>query len=86
MAITKEQINEAIKNPKFIYVKLSDCWDKHKKNDGGFAIDWCIENFGFGQFTFIKQGDKVICDNETMGREFVEKVLKYFLDNVEMKY
>ena len=86
MTLTKEQIDEARKNPKFIYVKLSDCWDKHTKNDGGFAIDWAVENLGFGQFTFIKNDKKVICDNETMGRDFVEKVLKYFIYNVEMKY
>ena len=82
---TKEQIDEARKNPQFVYVRLGDTWDKHLYNDGGFVLEWGVKNFGFGTLTFIKHGDKVICDTETMSNDFVSKVFEEFVKTLVYK-
>lgn len=81
---TKEEIEEARKNPQFKYVEL-ETWTKHQGNDGGFILQWAVEHLGFGEIAFYKKGSKIICDTECMSREFVEKTIKAFLDKVEFK-
>lgn len=82
---TKEERNEAIKNPKFVYVTMQ-CWDKHQGNDGGFVLQWGVEHLGFGEIAFYKKGSVIKCDTETMGKEFVQKALEHFLSTVEFDY
>jgi len=43
--------------------------------DGGFTIGWSAKNFGFGQLAFTMDNDKIICDNECMGKNFIRQVL-----------
>ena len=74
-----------MKNYNFTYVGLGDTWDKHEGNDGGFVIEWSCENIGFGTLTFIKKDGQVICDTETMNKEFCKQALEEFFMKVEIK-
>jgi len=77
---TKEQIEEARKNPKFSYVKLGECWSKHQGNDGGFTLNWGVEHLGFGQLAFYKKGSNIYCDSEHMSKDFIQKTFLFFLE------
>ncbi len=66
-------------------VEVESCWGKNKTNDGGFEVTWGTVSAGFGSLTFVKRDGKLICDAETMGREFVQEVLKKLADDVVIK-
>lgn len=77
---------------KLNYVSLGGTWDKHDGNDGGFVLNWKAEgekefNGGiqFGQISFVKRGSQVECDDEGMGKKFVDEAVKLFLKNIEYK-
>lgn len=73
---SKEELEAARKNLKFVYVKVSEDVPK-----GGFILDWGVEGIGFGQITFYEKNGKLTCDTETMGRSFVKAALLHFLEN-----
>lgn len=81
MVSKKEQINEAFKNPKFIYVNLKT-WIKHEGNNGGFVLQWAAKRIGFGEISFIIGTDgKYYVDTEALSKEFCNKVLNKFFDS-----
>ena len=47
------------------------------------CIQWARENIGFGELVFHYKGDKLMCDNETMSKEFVKEVLCALVDEAE---
>ena len=72
------------------YVDLT-CWGgekfKHPKNTGGFVLSWCVNGIGFGELAFIQDKKRgLICEDEGMSREFIDDILKYFLDNTVKCY
>lgn len=44
---------------------------------------WGIDGFGFGTTTFYYKDDKLMCDNETLSKEQVKKILCKFVDDAE---
>ena len=48
-----------------------------------FFVDWSVKGRGFGQYTFWKEGDKIMCDNECDSKESVKKVLCMLVDSAE---
>jgi len=79
--MTPEELKAARENPEFVYTELQT-WDKHPHNDGGFLLQWGAKGVGFGEFGFVKEGDKVVCYTECMSKEFIKKTVLHFLDNV----
>lgn len=78
-----------MKEYKFLYVELGNTWEAWKKddrgNDGGFVLNWAADGIGFGQLSFIKEGEKTVCHTECMSDEFVKAALNHFLNTIEMK-
>lgn len=67
-------------------VGIGRCWAANSANGGGFEITWSIPGVGFGSTTFVvKDGGKIVCDNEMMGRPFIKKILAKLVDGAEMK-
>ena len=66
------------KNPKyeFGYVRLGYSFDNITGQ--GFVLKWSCKGVGFGELTFIKDGDKTKCETECMSSEFVQAVLDEF--------
>ena len=65
---------------------LSNCWGPWKNltggNDGGFEIGWGTVSAGFGSLTFYKKDGKLYCDSETLGMDFVRKVMDFLMNQV----
>lgn len=76
------------KKAKKKYIILSvelECWGgkgfKHPNNTGGFMLKWACQGIGFGEIAFVQDKKKgLICDTECMSKDFVDAVLKYFLN------
>ena len=45
-----------------------------------FQVAWSKPGVGFGQFEFYEKDGVLYCDNETMNREFIKKVLCDMVD------
>ena len=71
-------------------VRLENAWGKWRKirdgkkigNDGGFCLSWGTVSAGFGELTFYLLGNKLYCDSECLGKEFVRKVLDKFMSDL----
>jgi hypothetical protein len=60
-------------------------YDANEYDDGGMAIDWKDDMYGYGRLEFLLR-DEIICiDNEGMSREFVKRVLSMVVDNATLK-
>ena len=44
---------------------------------------WAIKEFGFGTTTFYYENNKLKCQNETLSKESVKKILCAFVDKAE---
>ncbi len=45
------------------------------------TFEWTAKGIGFGSFTFyLKPDGKLHCDNETMGKDFIKKMLCKMVD------
>ena len=74
-------------NKKYEFTKVTlELWSPNERNDGGFVLRWGCKGVGFGEFAFAKEGDKVVCDNECMGKGFILETFKAFLDTVELDW
>ena len=51
-----------------------------------FLVRWSIPGIGFGEFWFKtdQETGKIICDNETMSKETIKKVLCKLVDDCEL--
>lgn len=48
----------------------------------GVQFDWSATGVGFGQFYFYEgDGGKLHCSNETMGKDFIKKMLCQMVDD-----
>ncbi len=74
--MSRAEARAAKENPKFVSVKLSE-----DQPMGGFILDWQCEKVGFGQITFYTKDQRLLCDTETMGPDFVKAALLHFLEN-----
>lgn len=82
-----DEVQKAIDEPKFVYVKLDHVWGPFRNqivpggNEGGFVLKWGVEKVGFGELTFcLKTDGRVVCDTECMGgKKWAEVVLAEFL-------
>jgi hypothetical protein len=79
-----EEVDEALRNPKFVYVNLREIWGPWKRgklgNKGGFALEWGADKIGFGEIQFCLKGGRLVCDTECMGKAFVEKALLFLIN------
>lgn len=62
----------------FLHCEIGIIWGEgqgHSRNTGGFMIHYGIKNFGFGNLTFRVDSEThaLICDNELMSREFIDR-------------
>ena len=67
------------------YVQTSD---GNYEQEGGEQTEnimfvWGIDGFGFGTTTFFYKDGKLKCDNETMSKEMIKKILCKFVDDAE---
>lgn len=69
-----ETIN-AGKTPDFTVVDVSI--------DGNIGVTWATRTAGFGSVSFWIEDSKIMCDNETMDRQFVKDVLCKLVDESE---
>lgn len=81
-----DEVQKAIDEPKFVYVKLDRAWGPWKRrggegNNGGFVLTWGVEKVGFGELSFcVKLDGTVVCDTECMGgQKWAQAVLAEFL-------
>jgi len=66
----KEQVNEARENPEVLNIDISN----------NFRILWMVKNFGFGEFTFYKNNDKLYINTEYLSKEFIKKIINNLID------
>ena len=52
--------------------------------DDSFALCWQTASAGFGEVTFQRDGDRIVCDNEAMSRAFLKEVLCKLVDTAVM--
>jgi len=64
------------------YVKTSDGEYPEEKTEN-IMFAWSITGFGFGTTTFYYEDGKLKCDNETMSKESIKKILCAFVDKAE---
>lgn len=50
------------------------------------AVHWSVDKIGFGMFTFYVDSEtgKIRCDNETMSKRFIRRVLLNMVDDCEL--
>ncbi len=53
-------------------------------NEEAFMLEWGIEKFGFGTTTFYYKDGKLMCNNETLDKEDIKKILCAFVDEAEL--
>ena len=46
-------------------------------------ITWSVRDHGFGEYTFWKDGNKIMCDNECDSRQKVKDVMCMLVDKAE---
>ena len=63
------------------YIQTSD--GEYPEGTENIMFSWGIENFGFGTTTFYYRDGKLKCDNETLSKENVKKILCAFVDEAE---
>lgn len=63
------------KDKKIVYVNTY--------NEELIVFEWGIEKFGFGTTTFYYKDGKLKCDNETLDKELIKKILCAFVDEAE---
>jgi hypothetical protein len=66
----------------FGYVRLGYSFDNITGE--GFVLKWSCKGVGFGELTFIKDGDKTKCETECMSPGFVQAVLDEFYRNLTL--
>lgn len=64
------------------YVQTSDGEYPNDKTEN-IMFAWSIDKFGFGTTTFYYEDGKLMCDNETLSKESVKKILCEFVDRAE---
>lgn len=52
-----------------------------KTNQDGARFLWALDGVGFGELYFYVQDGKIYCDNETMDKEFIKKMLCKMVDD-----
>jgi hypothetical protein len=69
---------------------MGDIFDKFENgvtfeiHDKYFIVHWAVKGRGFGDYTFYKDGDKLICDNECDSRQSIKDVLCMLVDSLEL--
>ena len=86
-----KRVKRTLKSKKYkiLSAMMGDTWSAKEANPkhgnkGGFTIQWVCKDIGFGELTFyVKDKGKVFCETECMNREFIDQVMKHFLDSIE---
>ncbi len=55
----------------------------HVCEGDAIVFGWGIEKFGFGTTTFYYKDGKLMCNNETLDKEDIKKILCAFVDEAE---
>ncbi len=82
-AITLDWHDEmAFTDNKAYMKKMRKTWGTALKKRGfqPIIIQWSVKGVGFGEYAFFQRDGKIYCDNETMSRESVKKVLCLMVD------
>jgi hypothetical protein len=66
-------------------IKYVQTWDGEIPDDGteNIMFAWGIKDFGFGTTTFYYKDGKLFCNNETLSKESIKKILCAFVDEAE---
>jgi len=64
------------------YVATSDGEYPDEKTEN-IMFCWSIDGFGFGTTTFFYKDGKLMCDNETLSKESIKKIMCKFVDDAE---
>ena len=52
---------------------------------GGVELEWTAKDCGFGRFYFYHNDEgQLCCDSETMGKEFIKRMLCQMVDDCEL--
>jgi len=63
------------------HVRLKGAWRNTDNNSQGFVLGWETVSAGFGELTiYIDNDNKLYCDSETMGKEFIKSVFNKFVE------
>ena len=68
-----------------LYVHTSDGEFGEDEKTENIMFCWGIEGFGFGTTTFYYEDGVLKCDNETMSKESIKKILCEFVDRAEFQ-
>jgi len=60
---------------------IIEVWLTEDYREGLIDIGWNTKSAGFGHLSFDNKDGKIHCSSETMGREFVKKVLGKLVDD-----
>jgi hypothetical protein len=75
------------KDIKFVYSGSGEYEDNGKgdliEKTSNITFAWGIDNFGFGETVFFYDDGVLKCDNETMSKESIKKILCEFVDRAE---
>ena len=66
-----------------LYVHTSDGEFGEDEGTENIMFCWSIEKFGFGTTTFFYKDGKLMCDNETLSKESIKKIMCKFVDDAE---
>ena len=58
--------------------------DSCEMQTDGIFVNWTAKGTGFGQFYFYYENDQLMCDSETMGKEFIKRMLCQMVDDCEL--
>ena len=71
-------------NKKTLKEVFDELKDSCELQTDGFIVNWTAEGTGFGQFYFYYENDQLMCDSETMGKEFIKRMLCQMVDDCEL--
>lgn len=55
--------------------------EDHCEPTNGASFEWSAKGVGFGNFYFYHGDGKVMCDSETMSKDFVKRMLCQMVDD-----
>ena len=55
------------------------------KGEEGFVLDWKVKGIGFGEISFCKYKNKVVCETECMPKAFIKQAVEFWLKSLEYK-
>jgi len=71
------------KDIKYVETSTGEFGEEGENQTESIMFIWGIDHFGFGTTTFFYRDGKLMCDNETLSKESIKKILCKFVDDAE---